>query len=118
MCQSSTFSIKKNFRVRSFVWWGRWHSVGTGTGVGLLPSVWRFSSTPGLIALLMNSLVRTLWGAGCRECGVAAATNGDDGRMVKGVGEADEDSFLDHDITTYRRFSHVFRDLEYALQVC
>lgn len=84
----------------------------------MLRSVWVHSSTPGLIALVMKALVRTLWAAGCRECGKAASTSGAGGRMIKGTGQADEDEFLDHDITTYRRLTHIFRDLEYALQVC
>ncbi|CAM9858010.1 unnamed protein product, partial [Hapterophycus canaliculatus] len=38
-----------------------------GAGV---PKVWRFSETPGLLALLVKALVRTLWDAECRGCGL------------------------------------------------
>lgn len=81
--------------------------------------MWRYSETPGLLALLAKALVRTMWDAGCRGCGrdvtraaVIAAQAG--GGSASGDGE---NAFLEHDITTHRRFTHVFRDLEYALQV-
>ncbi|CAN0048532.1 unnamed protein product, partial [Ectocarpus sp. 13 AM-2016] len=83
-----------------------------------VPKVWRFSETPGLLALLAKALVRTMWDAGCRECGreggreavIAAQQPGPRG-AARG-----ENAFLEHDITNHRRFVHVFRDLEYALQ--
>lgn len=75
--------------------------------------MWRFSETPGLLALLAKALVRTMADAGCRECGrFVSEDNSSDGSTV-----ADDNSFLEHDITAHRRFVHVFRDLEYALQV-
>ncbi|CAM9192647.1 unnamed protein product [Ascophyllum nodosum] len=71
-----------------------------------LPRVWGFTETPGLLAMLMKALVRTMRSAGCRGCG----------RHNNSSDRSDENAFLDHDITVHRRFSHVFRDLEYALQ--
>lgn len=86
-----------------------------------VPRVWRYSETPGLLALLGKALVRTMWDAGCRGCGrdvARAAVIAAQGAGGSAAGEeAGENAFLEHDITTHRRFAHVFRDLEYALQV-
>ncbi|CAM9929017.1 unnamed protein product, partial [Laminaria digitata] len=91
---------------------------------GGVPKVWRFSETPGLLALLAKALVRTLLQAGCRGCGYKNCRQAVVARQAGGgvAAEAaanpvdDENAFLEHDITARRRYGHVFRDLEYALQ--
>lgn len=87
-----------------------------------VPKVWRFSETPGLLALLAKALVRTMSDAECRGCGLEgdreAVIAAQRQQQAAGGGLADENAFLEHDITIHKRFVHVFRDLEYALQVC
>lgn len=80
--------------------------------------MWRYSETPGLLALLTKALVRTLWDAGCRSCGRDASRDAVIAaqQQMGAAGALGENTFLEHDITSYRRFAHVFRDLEYALQ--
>ncbi|CAN0262865.1 unnamed protein product, partial [Scytosiphon promiscuus] len=48
---------------------------------------------------------------GDREAVIAAQQ-----QAAAGGDQGDENAFLEHDITIHRRFLHVFRDLEYALQ--
>lgn len=80
-----------------------------------VPKVWGFAETPGLLAMLMKALLRTMREAGCHGCG-RGGSDGD--RSSRGSGSGgDENAFLGHDITVHKRFAHVFRDLEYALQV-
>lgn len=67
--------------------------------------------------------MRTLKEAGCRGCGyyncrAPVQAQQDGGGAASWVNRSnDENSFLEHDITARRRYGHVFRDLEYALQV-
>lgn len=75
--------------------------------------MWGFAETPGLLAMLMKALLRTMREAGCHGCG-RGGSDGDRGSSGSG---GDENAFLGHDITLHKRFAHVFRDLEYALQV-
>lgn len=84
-----------------------------------VPKVWGFAETPGLLAMLMKALLRTMREAGCHGCGRGGS---DSDRSSRGGGRGsssggDENAFLGHDITVHRRFAHIFRDLEYALQV-
>jgi hypothetical protein len=71
------------------------------------------STTAGVHALLVQCLVDcfAVAGASIDSTANSSSTSAEDSTAAA----ADRDAFLDHTVTTFRRFAHIFGDLEYAL---
>jgi hypothetical protein len=78
------------------------------------------SSTRGVHALLVQCLVDCFAVAGARtdsssSVSSSSSSSAEDNAAAAAAAAADKNAFLDHTVTTFRRFAHIFGDLEYAL---
>jgi hypothetical protein len=77
------------------------------------------SSTRGVHALLVQCLVDCFAVAGARTDSnssvSSSSSSSEEDSAAAAAAAADKNAFLDHTVTTFRRFAHIFGDLEYAL---